>query len=401
MVTLTRKHFLVSLAILSGLTLGGLARHAAWAAPDPIARPIKIGVIGPMSGPNAPYGSFEWRGASLATAQINAAGGILGRKVELVRGDSECTPVEAVLAAQRMISKDHVPFMLGDICSAATLALEPIVENAKVVLLNAASSDPDITYKAGVGGYHWTFRNYPTDEQRAGIVLKYATQRQHLHKFAILAVDNDYGRGEIKLSKKYFGRYGIKVTSEDYFEQSTTNFLPVLTKIKASGAKAILMYGYGASTRLIARQMVELGMAGKVTLVGNGDYTESATIQAAPSALEGAIEAAAWSEKYDNARSLKFVSEYKAAYHGESPNVHAYTHWETMYLLAAAIRKAGTTSPAAVRKALAGITYKGATGAVTFDSHHQADLPMILYRVEHGKPVIKGIFRSKVVYPKA
>ena len=183
----------------------------------------------------------------------------LGHKIVLVQGDSQCTPVEGVLSLQRMISSDQVQFVLGDICSSATVAYSPIVENAKVLLLNAASSDPTITLKAGVGGYQWTFRSYPTDEQRAGIVLEYAAEKDNIHKVAILALDNDYGRGAIALSKRFFDRYGITAVSEDYFQVATTEFLPGSRKIKSSGAQAILMYGYAASARLVARQMLEAG----------------------------------------------------------------------------------------------------------------------------------------------
>ncbi|MDE2198169.1 MAG: ABC transporter substrate-binding protein [Rhodospirillales bacterium] len=396
MTSTTRRRIFLMLTAMSAVGLaGGLPPAARAASGD-----LKVGVIGPMTGANAPYGSLSWRGASLAAKEINAAGGVLGHKIELVRGDSQCTPVEGVLGLQRMISSDHIQFVLGDICSSATLAYEPIVENAKVLLINAASSDPTITYKAGVGGYKWTFRNYPTDEQRAGIVLKYASEQRHLHKIAILSVDNDYGRGAIALSKKFFQRYGITVVSEDYFQASTTEFLPELNKIKSSGAQAILMYGYAASSRLVARQMLESGLAGKIALIGNGDFTNPQTIKAAPSVLNGAIEAAAWSPDYDSARSKSFVHDYEAAYGGEVPQVHAFTHWETINLLAAAIRKAGSVDPAAVKQALAGISFDGATGVVKFDNHDQADLPMILYQVDNGKPVIKGVFRTAVVYPK-
>ncbi len=395
MANLMRRRFMFTLAALCGVGLAVGSIPAVQAA----SGDIKVGVIGPMTGANAPYGGFAWRGASLAAEQINAAGGLLGHKIELVRGDSQCTPVEGVLSLQRMISNDQVQFVVGDICSSATLAYSPIVENAKVLLLNAASSDPAITLKAGVGGYQWTFRNYPTDEQRAGIVLEYAAERDHIQKVAILSVDNDYGRGAIALSKRFFERYGITAVSEDYFQASTTEFLPVLSKIKSSGAQAILMYGYAASARLVARQMLETGLAGKIVLIGNSDFTNPQTIRAAPSVLNGAIEVAAWSPDFDNVRSKGFVTAYMAAYDKEVPLVHAYTHWETMHLLADAIRKAGSADPAAVRQALSGITYEGATGAVKFDSHNQADLPMILYLVENGQPVIKGVFRTQIAYP--
>src|SRR5690606_17455951 len=126
--------------------------------------------------------------AELAAKEINAAGGIDGRMIEIHSADSACTPVEGVSATQRLINQDDVKFIIGDICSSVTLAMQPIVEEAKVLLLNAASSNPDITYKAGVGGYLWSYRNYPTDEIRAMLVAKYAAEERNIHKFAVLSV---------------------------------------------------------------------------------------------------------------------------------------------------------------------------------------------------------------------
>ena len=125
--------------------------------------------------------------------------------------------------------------IIGDICSSVTLAMQPVVESEKVLLLNAASSNPVITYKAGVGGFRWTFRNYPTDEVRSAVVLKYATEKRGYKKYAVLSVDSDYGRGAIAFTKKYLDRYGATILSEDYYKDGETDFRPVLAKIRREG----------------------------------------------------------------------------------------------------------------------------------------------------------------------
>ncbi len=360
---------------------------------------LKIGLVVPLSGPSARWGGFASHGAELAMKQINAAGGVGGKPIELLKGDSQGTPVEAVSAARRLISQDGVNVILGDIASSATIALQPVVEEAKVVLLNGASSNPDITYKAGVGGFKYTFRSYPTDELRARVILQYAAEKRGITKYAVLSVDNDYGRGAIAFSKKYLPEFKATILSEDYYKDDETDFRPVLSRIKSLGAQSILMYGLPDTTRLIVRQMLELGLAGKVTLAGNGEFTYPDTIKVAPSVLNGAIEAAAWSPDLASPRSQKFVADYKAAYGTEVPNVHSYTHWEALYLLAAAAKAATGTGPEALRTALEQVDYAGATGRVHFDSHHQAELPMIIYEVEGGKAIEKGAFTAKVNYP--
>ena len=114
--------------------------------------------------------------------------------------------------------------------------MQPVVESEKVLLLNAASSNPVITYKAGVGGFRWTFRNYPTDEVRSAVVLKYATEKRGYKKYAVLSVDSDYGRGAIAFTKKYLDRYGATIRQRGLLQgPGETDFRPVLAKIRREG----------------------------------------------------------------------------------------------------------------------------------------------------------------------
>jgi len=379
------------------LAAGAVIAAPAWSQGDA----YKIGLISPMSGANARYGAFANRGAALAVKEINAAGGVLGKKIELVSGDSQCVPAEGVSATKRMITFDKLPIIIGDVCSSVTLAMQPLAEESSVLLINAASSNPAITYKAGVGGFKWTFRNYPTDEARAAIVLEHAVKNRGLKNFAVLSVDSDYGRGAINFTKKYLPRYpDAKILSEDYYKDSETDFRPVLSKIKNSGAQAIMMYGLADTTPIVARQMLEMGLAGKVVLVGNAEFNTKSTIAAAPSVLNGSIEAAAWLPEWTSPRSQKFVEEYKKAYGGEMPNNHAYTHWETTHLIAAAIKAAGSFKNDDIRNALSRIKYDSAMGPVTFDDHNQAILPMVLLEVADSKPVIKSAIAARIDYSK-
>jgi branched-chain amino acid transport system substrate-binding protein len=359
---------------------------------------IKLGIVAPMTGANSRYGAYAMHGAELAVKEINSAGGVNGRQLQINSGDSQCAPVEGVSATQRLINEDQVKFIIGDICSSVTLAMEPVVEDAKVLLLNAASSNPDITYKAGVGGFKWTYRNYPTDETRAAMVVKYAAEQHKLHKFAVLTVDSDYGRGAVAFSKKYLPEYSSSIVSEDYFKEGEVDFHSVLSKIKASGAQAILMYSPTDTSAIVGEQMIETGLAGKLPLVGAGDFSVPSNIEAAPAAMEGAIEATAWLPSYEGAENQAFVKRYEASYGGEEPNTHAYQFWETTHLLAQAMINAKSTDGDAVRAALSAIKYDSPMGTIVFDDHNQARRPMILVEVQNGKPVIKGAVVGDIKY---
>jgi branched-chain amino acid transport system substrate-binding protein len=382
----------ISTAILA------IAGSVPFTATAQAADTIKLGIVAPMSGPNARYGGFSLRGAELAVKDINDAGGVNGTKIQLFNADSQGTPVEGVSATRRLIDQDGVDFIIGDVSSSVTLAMQPVAEDAGVLLLNAASSNPKITYQAGVGGFKWTYRNYPTDENRALVVAKYAAEQRGFTKFAVLSVDSDYGRSAITFTKKYLPEFKGQILSEDYYKEGEVDFRSVLAKIRDNGAQAIIYYGLADTTPILARQMVELGIAGKVTLIGNGEFNTERTIKSAPTALEGAVEAAAWLPQFDSPASKAFVEKFTTTYK-EAPNNHAYVHWDTVNLLAAAIQQAGSADKSKVRDALSKIKYKSPVGDVTFDDHNQARLPMILLQIEKGVPSIKGAYSADIQYP--
>ncbi|CDN48836.1 ABC transporter substrate-binding protein [Neorhizobium galegae] len=387
-----RRMLCISTAILA------IAGSVPFTATAQAADTIKLGIVAPMSGPNARYGGFSMHGAELAVKDINDAGGVNGIKIQLFNADSQGTPVEGVSATRRLIDQEGVDFIIGDVSSSVTLAMQPVAEDAEVLLLNAASSNPKITYQAGVGGFKWTYRNYPTDENRALVVAKYAAEQRGFTKFAVLSVDSDYGRSAITFTKKYLPEFKGQILSEDYYKEGEVDFRSVLAKIRDNGAQAIIYYGLADTTPILARQMVELGIAGKVTLIGNGEFNTEKTIKSAPTALEGAVEAAAWLPQFDSPASKAFVEKFTTTYK-EAPNNHAYVHWDTVNLLAAAIKQAGSADKSKVRDALSKIKYKSPVGDVTFDDHNQARLPMILLQIEKGVPSIKGAYSADIQYP--
>ena len=393
------RHVLPTSAVLTALLCGGLS-GMAYVAPA-TAADIKIGVPLPQTGAASRWGTFSMRGASLAAKQINDAGGVIGSKLQLVPADDQCVPAEGVSASQRLINITEVSVIFGPMCSSVAKALQPIVESAKIPMLLPATSDPEITYKAGVGGFKWTFRNYPTDEIRALVLLEYAA-KLGVTRIALVAIDNDFGRSAVNFNNKYQSKVpGINFTSTDFFSIKETDFRPILSKIKAADAQVIMLYATAGDTiQVLARQMRELGMAGKVRVMGIGDLTHPDNIKNLGDVLEGAVEATVWVPLHDNARSQKFVNDYKEAYKGEVPNFLAYSYWETMHLLAQAIRDAKSVKGDALAKSLREIKYQSVLGSVQFDDHNQANIPMMLLQIKNGTPASLGTFFSQPAYSK-
>lgn len=386
-------HALLSIACVATL-------YSAGPAAAQLAEPIRVGVPLPQTGSASRWGTFSLRGATLAADQINKAGGVLGARIEIIKADDQCVPAEGVSATQRLINLDRVHLIFGPMCSSVAKALQPIVESAQIPMLLAATSDPEITYKAGVGGFKWTFRNYPTDEVRTLIVLDHAV-KNGFKKFAIVTVDNDFGRSVVEYHKKYQSRFpGIEFTSVDFFSLKETDFRPVLAKIRSAGAEVVLLYATGGDTvQVLGRQMRELGLVGKVKLMGLGDLTHPDNVKALGNVLEGAVEATLWVPQWDNERSKKFQTDYQAMFN-ESPNFLAYSYWETMYLLSEAVKSAKSVQNSALQSALQSISYQGAMGKVTFDDHNQANLPMLLLEVKEGQVNVLGSHFTQPSYAK-
>ncbi len=385
---------LLAIALMA-LPVLAAAPATAWSAD------IKIGVPLPQTGGASRWGTFSLRGATLAAKQINDAGGVLGSKLALIKADDQCVPAEGVSALQRLLNIEKVDLIFGPMCSSVAKAMQPIVENAKVPMLLATTSDPEITYKAGAGGYKWTFRNYPTDEIRTLIVLENAVKKGST-RFALLAIDNDFGRAAVEFNRKYLPRFpAVRFSSTDFFSLKEVDFRPVLSKVKAADAQVILLYATAGDTiQVLGRQMRELGMAGKVKVMGIGDLVHPDNVKALPEVLEGAVEGSLWGPQLDNPRSRKFVEDYKKMFDGEVPSFLSYSYWETMHLLAQAIREAKGVKNDALQKALQNIRYESVLGPVKFDDHHQANLPMMLIEVKGGQPVSIGTFFSQPIYPK-
>ena len=210
-----------------------------------------------MSGPNARYGSFSLRGAQLATEEINAAGGIGGRKIAISSGDSQGTPVEGVSATRRLIDLDKVDFIIGDVSSSVTLAMQPVAEDAGGLLLNAASSNPEDHLcrrrrRVQMDLPQLSDRREPR-AHRHPVCRREARLQKVCRSFRRQRL---WPRGD-RVHQELPSRLKGEILSEDYYKEGEVDFRSVLAKIRDSGAQAIIMYGHADTTPIIGRQMIE------------------------------------------------------------------------------------------------------------------------------------------------
>lgn len=355
------------------------------------AEDIRIGFTGPITGPAAFLGQQMKWGAELAVEDLNKNGGVLGRNVSVEMQDSQCRPADALSAAEKLLSQDKVDVMLGDLCSGATLALMPVVEKAGKPMIVSISTLPEITAKAGVGGNKWVFRTVPTDAMLVGVgagKLKTAG----IKSIAFLAEDTDYGRASVALLKSQLGS-DTRIVSEDYVKNTEADFLSVLTQYRSSKPEALGVFMLDQQGTNLMKQYAQFGLA--MPLVGRPPLIAPQVKDLiATGKFDGSWTVYPYYDQHHSAQNDAFVARFTEK-NKQGPHYVAYGIYESVLVAADAIKRAGSTDPAAVRDALAKTDYKGILGPIAFDANNQAHNNMMFLAVGGGKLEVKELLSAR------
>src|ERR1700744_5660221 len=349
--------------------------------------PLVIGLSTPLSGSAAFQGQHDRWGAQLAIDQINAAGGVLGRKLLLDVEDNACNPAEGVNGAGRMLENKNLVAITGAMCSSVTLALMPIVDRANVPLVVSSSSATSITQKAGVGGNIWTFRPGPSDDSMAVALANYLKTGAHFKKIAILGENRGSGRGGPTAPTSALKPLGVTVTSSEFYDKGAQDYTTVLTRLKMNSPDAIALYTVGADQINLLRQYRGFGMqtplTGRIELGGlQREAIKSGAVNGATSVFQYAAE-------LSTPANVAFVKAYRDKYK-EDPLLQGAVSYENVYIIADAVKRAGTTDHKTVRDALQKTDYASMLGGhVAFDKNNQAHNNAVILKVENG--VVKVI----------
>lgn len=361
----------------------------ALAASTAAAQDIKIGVAGPITGPLAFLGQhIKWAG-ELATDEINQKGGLLGRKLVFLMQDSACRPGDGVTAAERLLNQDRVDVMLGDVCSGSTMAVMPIMEKAQRPFIVTISTHPDITAKSGAGGNPWVFRTVPHDGMIADVV---ADKIKGFKSIAIVGEDTDYGRGAVRLLKERLPA-SVRIVSEDYLKQTETDFLPILTRIRASKPDAIGTYVLDQQASNLMRQYLQFGLS--IPLVGRPPLGSGVVAELVKSGkFDGSWTVYPYYDKFDDPKNEAFVKPYIQRFK-QPPHYAGYGVYEGIKLYADAVRRAGTTEAERVREALAQSNFDAILGPMRFDPNNQARSRIMYMVIERGVVHVKELAAAK------
>jgi branched-chain amino acid transport system substrate-binding protein len=331
---------------------------------------IRIGWVAPLTGSVAADGQQMLNGANLAAKEINSAGGINGKQIELVPQDDKSDPKEAADIATKFTADSSLVAVLGNYNSSCVLAEAPILDQAQLPMIHVGTS-PVFTTQDNP----YLFRISMTDAFQGSFVTQWM-YNEGQKDVAILYENDDYGNGLKDTVQSAMTGLGGKVAGTWSYDQGkTTDFTSLLTSVKSSGANALFIGGLYTEGALICGQMGQLGM--NLPVYGTDGLYEADLIKLGGSAVEGVRVSGLFLPNDPNPKIAAFVAAYKAAYN-DTPGTYAALDYDAMKLLAQTITQVGTDHTK-IQAALAGMTqpYSGVTGNLIFDQHHDAQRPSV------------------------
>jgi len=370
----------------------GMAAAVALAAPA-AAQPIVIGVSTAQTGPAAVAAEWELWGVNLAVEEINAAGGVLGRKLEVLVMDNKCNPSEAVNVANKLIEAKVVAIE-GSHCSSAHLASMKIIQDAKIPMITGIASNPQITTLSGKGGNDYAFRISASDAGMMQALGIYLADKKPFKTVAIVAEDSDFGRGGADAFKSIVvPKAGLEVVSTDIHPQNAPDFTSILTRLQQRRPDAIATFQLGGDSLNFLRQAMQVGVripfTGRIELGGRN----MPIIEAG--GLEKSISAWQYSALADSPQNKAFAAKIKALHNAE-PYLQTWAGYDCIRVLAQAIKDAGSTDGTKIKDAIKAMSFTNVMGkTVKFDDYNQAGHWVALHTVLNKKVELAGLVEVK------
>jgi branched-chain amino acid transport system substrate-binding protein len=339
---------------------------------------IKIGEFGSLSGDNASFGISQNNGVQMAVEEINAAGGVLGKKIELTVEDNMTKQGETTTITRKLISQDHVVAIIGEVASSKTLEAAPIAQAAKIPLIATAATNPRVTQ---TGDY--VFRVCFTDDFQAVVIARFVLEKLKEKNIAFMTdVKQDYSVGLTNIAKEYLSKNGGNVVKEQSYSSGDKDFRAQLTDLKSANPDVIIITGYYPEASLIAKQARQFGI--KATLVGGDGWDGSSLIPVGGKAIEGAYFSNHFSTEDKSPLVQDFVKKYKAKYNAV-PDAFAALGYDATKLLADAIKRAGSTDPDKLRAAIQNTEgFPGVSGKITIGKDRNAVKSAVILTIKDG-----------------
>jgi branched-chain amino acid transport system substrate-binding protein len=339
------------------------------------AEPIKIGVSGPFTGGSAPMGVSMRDGVKLAVAEINAKGGVLGRPLQMVERDDEAKNERGVQIAQELINKEKVVATVGYINTGVALASQRFYQDAKIPVMNNVATGSIVTKQFADQPENYIFRNSANDTIQSSMIVHEAIENRKFKKVAILADSTNYGQLGREDLEKALEKKGVKPVAVEKYNLKDVDMTAQLLKAKQAGAEAVLTYGIGPELAQIANGMEKLGW--KVPMIGSWTLSMGNFIDNAGKNGNGARMPQTFIQDPSTPKRKAFIDAYVKTYNppnGRMPSpVSAAQGYDSVYLLAAAIKQAGSTDGPKIRAALESLSDKIDGVVTTYNTPYTRD----------------------------
>lgn len=339
---------------------------------------IKIGALLPLTGDGAMYGEWIKRGIDLVVEEENQILGKIPQNISIIYEDTQQSPEKGVNAFNKLVIADGVQSVIGALASSVTLAVAPLANSNKVVLLSPAASTPKLSH---AGDY--IFRNCASDIYEGEVMADYAINSLNLNSASILYINNDYGIGIKEVFKTKFIQNGGKINAEESFEQGANDLRTQLTKIKSKESDALYLIGYASELSVALIQIKELGI--KRTILSSYEAENPKILEIAGIASEGLIYTA---YDYDPNKDDRYVKEFVKKYRNkfdEDPNIVVALGYDSARILLTAISDSDTYTGEKIKEKLYTIqNFPGVTGITSFDKNGDVKKSIVLKIIKNN-----------------
>lgn len=337
---------------------------------------IVLGSYSSNTGATATFGVYQLRGIEMAVEEINAKGGINGKKIKHINYDNKSDSDETLAVVNRLISQDKVVAIIGEATSGRSKIGAGVAQQYHIPMLSSSATNPDVTK---VGNY--IFRACFIDPFQGYVMAKFMTENLKLKKAAIMRdTKNDYSVGLSDIFAEKLKGMGGTIVTDVAYQEGDIDFKSQLTAIKAKGVDAIFIPGYYNEVALVAKQAKELGI--KAPLLGGDGWSSPKLYEIAKDAINGNYFSNHYTTESKDPKTVEFVKAFKAKYN-EVPDVMAALAYDATYMMAEAISKTKTVTSENIRDELAKIKdFHGVTGQMSMDANRDAVKSAVVVQVE-------------------
>ena len=361
-------------------TLLAAVALAGWGATGAVAQDIIIASAGPMTGQYASFGEQMRRGAEMAVADINAKGGVLGRKLKLEIGDDACDPKQAVAVANQLAGK-KVAFVAGHFCSSSSIPASAVYAEAGILQITPASTNPALTEDAAKKGWQNVFRTCGRDDAQGLVAGKFLATKYKGGKVAILHDKSTYGKGLADETKKAMNAAGLQEAMYEAVTQGDKDFTALVSKMKAANVEAMYLGGYHTEAGLIVRQAREQGL--KALLVSGDALVTDEFWKITGAAGQGTLMTFA-PDPRDIPAAKAVVAKFKAQ--GYDPEGYTLYSYAAVQAFAYAAEKSKSLKAADLAKTLRAGKYDTVIGPIEHDAKGDIkNAEYVFYEWKDGK----------------